>query len=82
MGGGLPIPGFFYRASGVITPPPSDITQRLPEWLDYAIWRPVAEGMGSLVEVEEGWTILDLQAAHSVLNARARVEAKAAARGK
>jgi hypothetical protein len=34
------------------------------------VWRPVLEGLGSLVEVTEQWTIEDLFDAHEALDIR------------
>ena len=37
-------------------------------------WRPVSEGYGSLIEVQEQWSIDDIYDAHEALDIKAEIE--------
>lgn len=45
--------------------------------MNWLIWRPVINGLGTLKEVKYDWTIDDLMDAHEALDVKEEIEARA-----
>lgn len=48
-----------------------------PEGIKWAWWRPVIEGVATLEEIENAWSVDDLIDAHEALDMKAEIEIEA-----
>ena len=52
----------------------AQVSIEIPATLDYDVWRLVGAGLGTLVEIENEWSIEDVYNAHMFLDVREDLE--------